>query len=259
MGPAARGLRVADRRFSPWRADSEISAISDGRLSEADASPDVRWVLAVCDQLATASGGAFDARRHRSDGRLDPSGFVKGWAVEEAAWHLTEAGLRDISINAGGDVVGHGGPDPSGDRDRAWRVGIRHPDRADAIAAILEIRDLAVATSGLYERGEHIRDPRTSTVPHAIRSLTVVGPSLGWADAYATAGFVMGREGLDWVASHPGYGALAISSDDRLLWRTLVEPLLVGPRPAQMDGLNVAIEEPKFSRTSHGQAFLWTP
>jgi thiamine biosynthesis lipoprotein len=231
-------LRDVDRRFSPWQADSEISRIADGRLGEADASPDVRRVLAICDHLQATTTGAFDARRHRPDGRLDPSGFVKGWAVEEAAWHLVDAGLRDWSVNAGGDILTRGTPQPPAGTERPWRVGIRHPDRADRLAAVLEIRDLAVATSGLYERGVHIHDrrPGLPETPRSLRSLTVVGPSLAWADAYATAGFVMGLDGLAWVARQPGYGALAITPEDRLVWTAPIAPLLVRSGPATARG-----------------------
>lgn len=210
-------LRDLDRRFSPWRSDSEVTAVSEGRLDEREASADLRWVLAVCDHLTATSGGAFDARHHRADGRVDPSAFVKGWAIEEAAAHLDEAGFRHYAINAGGDVLVRGRPDPVAEPEGTWRVGIRHPDLADRVATVLEVTDLAVATSGLYERGEHICDPRTAAAPAELRSMTVVGPSLAWADAYATAAFVMGGEGLAWVTGHPSYGALAITSDDRVL------------------------------------------
>jgi len=213
-------LRAIDRRFSPWRADSEISRISDGALAEADASPDVRWVLAVCDDLAAATGGAFDARRHRTDGRLDPSALVKGWAIEEAARHLDSAGLSRYCINAGGDILARGLPAP----DRRWRVGIRHPANAAGVAAVVEVSDRAVATSGLYERGDHITDPRTGAAPDSLRSVSVIGPSLAMADAYATAAFVLGPKGLAWVESHPGYGALAVTAADRLVWTPTISP-----------------------------------
>lgn len=243
-------LRDVDRRFSPWRADSEISRIADGRLAEAESCPDVRWVLAACDHLAAATGGAFDARRHDPDRLLDPSGFVKGWSVEEAAWHLTDAGLRNFAINAGGDVTVRGTPSPSDRSEPGWRVGIRNPDRADAIAAVLEVRDLAVATSGLYERGDHIRDPRTSIAPDTYRSFTVVGPSLAWADAYATAGLVMGHAALGWVAAHPGYGALAITPEGELRWTEVVEPLLARPARGREAGRKIPVAPPEFSRSS---------
>lgn len=224
-------LRVIERRFSPWLADSEISAIADGRLRECDAGLDVRRVLSACDHLAATSGGAFDARHHRPDGRIDPSGFVKGWAIEEAAATFGEHGVRNVSINAGGDILTTGRPSHDGEPTRGWRIGIRHPDRADRIAAVLEVANLAVATSGLYERGDHIRDPRTAAAPRSLASLTVVGPSLAWADAYATAGLVKGFDGLAWVESHPGYGALAITPDNQLHWTETVAPILTKLSP----------------------------
>jgi len=207
-------LHDIDARFSPFRPDSEISRIADGTLAEGDASPDVRFVLAACDHLAEATGGAFDARRHRADGRLDPSGFVKGWAVDEASRNLDEAGIEGYAINAGGDILVRGRPQS----DRGWRVGIQHPSARDRLAARLEIQAGAVATSGLYERGAHIRDPRTGATPGALASLTVVGPELTWADAYATAAFTMGIAGLAWVERRSGYGAIAVTHDGRLLW-----------------------------------------
>ena len=212
-------LEAIEGRFSTYRPDSEISRISRGELAEADASAEVRFVLGMCDDLHRTTGGWFDARGHRADGRLDPSGLVKGWAVEEAALILEEAGARNYSCNCGGDVIARGEPEPG----RPWRVGIRHPDRADAVARVLAIRDLAVATSGTYERGEHIRDPHTGEAPRGLLSVTVVGPSLTWADVYATTAFAMGGAGPAWVATHPGYGALAITADERLVWTPTVE------------------------------------
>jgi thiamine biosynthesis lipoprotein len=207
-------LHEVDARFSTYRLDSEVSRLGRGELEPSAASPDVRHVLAVCEQLRRDSGGAFDAGHAGRDGRLDPSGYVKGWAVEEAAWRLDDAGAHDYLINAGGDVVARGEAAPG----QCWRVGIRHPDQPDKLAAVLAIGDGAVATSGTYERGNHIADPRTGRAAHGLRSLTVVGPRLGFVDAYATAAFVMGLAGLPWVATHPGHEALAITNDDRVVW-----------------------------------------
>ena len=207
-------LRRADATFSPFRPDSEISRLGRGELRESDCSLAVRQVLALCDELYRTSGGFFDARGHRPDGRPDPTAVVKGWAVEEAAWMLTEAGARRFAINAGGDIVVRGGID-----DRLpWRVGIRHPYRADRVAAVLVLRDGAVATSGAYERGQHIVNPHTGQPPRGLVSVSVVGPSLTYADAYATTAFVMGLDGLAWVAGHPGFDAYAITADDRVIW-----------------------------------------
>jgi len=231
--------------FSPWIADSEISRISDGRLDEAEASDDVRFVLSACDHLRLVSGGAFDVRGHRADGRLDPSGFVKGWAVEEAVRHLDDAGLRHFAVNAGGDILSRGDAEPGS--GGGWRVGIRDPEDDREVVRILRVRGLAVATSGLYERGAHIQDPRTPDdgSDPALASLTVVGPSLGWADAYATAGFILGDGALDWVDARPGYGALAVWPDRRLGWTMRLDPIV---QPLEWRD---PVTEPAISRTSH--------
>jgi thiamine biosynthesis lipoprotein len=216
-------LHEVDARFSPYRADSEVSRLADATLPESDAHPDVSAVLAMCDALCIDSGGAFDARRWSPDGRLDPSGFVKGWAVQRAADELEAHGARDFAIAAGGDIVARGEPEPG----REWRVGVRHPRIGDHVAAVVGVHDLAVATSATYERGAHLRDPRSGEAVNGLQSLTVVGPSLTWADAYATTAFVLGMDGLAWVADHDGYGALAITTDDRVVWTAVVGELLV--------------------------------
>jgi thiamine biosynthesis lipoprotein len=220
------GLHDVDARFSTFKADSEVSRLIRGEVTEADVSPDVRHVLAACDHLATVTAGAFDARRHRPDGRIDPSGFVKGWAIEEAAWQLDAAGARNYWINGGGDIVARGEAAPG----RPWRVGIRHPDQADRVAAVLEVSDRAVATSGAYERGDHVIDPRTGLPASGLRSVTVVGPRLAFTDAYATAVFAMGLDGLTWLASDgrgDDYAAYAITDDDRTVWTEGMDHYLV--------------------------------
>jgi thiamine biosynthesis lipoprotein len=219
---AVAWLRDVDGRFSVYREGSEIRRLDRGELALDDCHPDVRHVLRSCDDLRIATEGAFDARRHRPDGGLDPSGFVKGWAVDEAADLLVAAGARSFSINAGGDVVVRGEPSPG----KAWRVGVRHPQDPARVAAVLEVRGGAVATSGLYERGAHIRDPRSGAVPEELVSVTVLGPHLGPADAYATAAFAMGSSGPAWVAAHPGFGVLAIDRAGIVTWSDVVDAVL---------------------------------
>lgn len=218
-------LRDVEARFSTYRPDSEISRLARGEIRAEACSLDVRHVLSVCDHLAAVTGGAFDARHHGADGRLDPSGYVKGWAIEEAAWLIDSAGGRNYWINAGGDIVARGHAEPG----RPWRVGIRHPDRPDRVAAVLAISDRAVATSGAYERGDHITDPRVARAPTGLRSVTVVGPALGFTDAYATAVYVMGLDGLRWLDGQPDYAAFVITDDGRAVWTEGMEPFLVSP------------------------------
>jgi thiamine biosynthesis lipoprotein len=205
-------LRLVDARFSTFEADSEVSRIDRGELAPEDAHPDVRRVLDRCEWLRAETGGYFDARA-AAPGRLDPSGLVKGWSVDRAAEILDAAGARNYTVNAGGDMRLRGGALP---RD-TWRVGIQHPRENNRVAGVIESSDLAVATSGAYERGEHVVDPHTRRPPAGVLSVTVTGPDLATADAYATAAFAMGPRGAEWTAGLPGYEAMTILADGRVL------------------------------------------
>ncbi len=223
-----------DATFSTFLPDSEISRLSRGELRLEDCSADVREVLDCCAEVFQQTNGCFDINR---DGRIDPLGLVKGWSVERAATILGNAGARNFFISAGGDVVVRGRPAPGA----AWRLGIRHPEEAERVAAVLSISDVAVATSGTYERGEHIVDPRTGRPPAGLMSMTVVGPSLTYADAYATAAFVMGEGGAAWVAGIAGYEALAITQSRRTVWTSGLEAMLV--RDDWRHEMNAPIDE----------------
>jgi thiamine biosynthesis lipoprotein len=208
--PAFAWLELVDATFSTYREDSEIRRLDRGELQLAGCRPEVDEVLTRCLELERDTGGAFTVR---PQGGLDPSGLVKGWAVDGAAARLRAAGARRFCIDAGGDVLACGRPAPG----RRWRVGIRHPLQGHRLAAVLEVEDLAVATSGAYERGDHIIDPRTGRAARGLLSATVVGPELATADAYATAAFALGVDGPAWTATLDGFDARCITSDRRLL------------------------------------------
>jgi thiamine biosynthesis lipoprotein len=216
-----------DERFSLFRPDSEASRVASGALRIDDASRELRAILTLAEEVRERTDGFFDARRHRPDGRLDPTGIVKGWSVDEAVLRLRLAGARNAQVNAGGDLVAAG----DASAGHPWRIGIQHPAEPGRVAAVLAISDRAVATSGLYERGAHISDPHTGRVPDALLSMTVVGPMLALADAYATAAFAMGERGIDWIARQPGYGGLAVTRDGQVVWTPLVDELLVRSAP----------------------------
>lgn len=199
-------LRLVDALFSTYRADSQIARLERGALAAADAHPCVREVLIRCEQLHRATGGYFDIR---ATGRLDPSGFVKGWAIDRAAELLEDAGARRFCINAGGDVLVRGAD--------TWRIGIQHPRARDRLAGVVALADGAVATSGAYERGSHIVDPRSGKPPAGVLSVTVIGPQLALADAYATAAFAMGRHGPAWTTLLDGCHAMTILEGGRVL------------------------------------------
>jgi thiamine biosynthesis lipoprotein len=207
---ATAWLHDVDAQFSTYRTDSAVCRFDRGELPRSAASRDLRWIIGRCEWLRTQTAGFFDAY---ATGAFDPSGLVKGWAVQRAADGLQAAGIERFCINAGGDIVAHGRPGP----ERPWLVGIRHPRDAAAVAAIVEADDLAVATSGLYERGDHVVAPASGQAPRGVLSVTVVGPDLGTADAYATAALAMGTDGPAWTLTLEGYEAMTVLEDETVL------------------------------------------
>jgi thiamine biosynthesis lipoprotein len=170
-----------------------------------DASPDVVEVLDACTWLEHLSDGVFNARR--PDGSIDPAGFVKGWAAERAARLLAEAGLKNYYLRIGGDIQSHG-TQATGDK---WRVGIVDPHDATRIHSYVDIpENWAIATSGVAERGQHIWGKDSQPTNSQFSSMTVIGPHLMWADAFATIAYALGDAGIDWVEKFPDYTAFTL-------------------------------------------------
>jgi thiamine biosynthesis lipoprotein len=168
-------------------------------------------VLDLCAEVQDETGGAFTAL---VDGRIDPTGLVKGWAVDQACARLQAHGAKDVVVNGGGDVQALGSASP----ERPWTIGIVDPRDRTRVLTTVSGRDFAVATSGTAERGAHIRDPFTGgSADSGLLSATVVGPSLTRVDAYATAAFVLGGEALRWIEDVPGYEAVIVVEDGTVL------------------------------------------
>ena len=198
-------LRDIENRFSTFLSTSEISRINSGELHVLDASSDVVEVLDACTWLEHLSNGVFNVRR--PDGFIDPAGFVKGWAAERAARLLLEAGLKNYYLRIGGDIQTHG-LQSTGEK---WRVGIVDPHDSSRIRSYVDIpENWAVATSGTAERGQHIWGKDSLAVDAQFSSMTVIGPHLMWADAFATIGFALGDAGIDWVEKFPDYTAFTL-------------------------------------------------
>ena len=213
LDAAIRWLHWVDRVFSPYRDDSDVTLLARAETTVEACAPEVGEVLAACAHLRELSGGYFTSS---PGGRLDPSGYVKGWAVERAASILTAAGSANHLVNGGGDVQAVGGRAAG----EGWRVGIASPFRAGSLALVVSGRDVAVATSGMAERGAHIVDPLSGLPAAGLASVTVAGPRLSWADAYATAAFAMGPDrARTWTESLDGYEAYAILPDGTT-WQT---------------------------------------
>ncbi len=132
----------ADRRFSPFIADSELCRLNRGEAPSAA----MLEILALAEESRAATKGYFDIRR--PDGRIDTSGIVKGWAIKEGARLLRERGHENFAVEIGGDIQTSGVKEDGSD----WLVGIRSPF-GDEVVKILYPRGGGVATSGSYHQG----------------------------------------------------------------------------------------------------------
>lgn len=215
--------------FSTFRPDSEISRLNRGELSIAECGEEVVDVLDACTWLEHQSSRAFRIEPPARPGQLDPAGFVKGWAAERSTRLLREAGLGDWYLSVGGDIQTSGRPEPGA----LWTVAIADPFNAGGVLTTLPIPvNGAIATSGTAERGEHMwramgscaegsagiaAGTSAATDDVAVVSVTVIGPHLTWADAFATTAFAMGPAGLTWLARYPAYQGWAVRSDGVVL------------------------------------------
>ncbi|MCU1593714.1 MAG: thiamine biosynthesis protein [Frankiales bacterium] len=199
-------LHRVDGLFSTYKPDSEISRLRDGRLTIEAADPLVRSILDRCRDYEEQTDQYFTAYL---PGGLDPSGLVKGWAIEQASQLLRQHGSSNHAVNGGGDMQLAGESAPG----QPWRVGISDPHDRSKLLTVVTGRDLAVATSGTSERGDHIVNPRTGSIRHGLASVTVIGPSVEQADVFATAAMAMGSPALTWLDSLPGHHALVVYDD----------------------------------------------
>jgi thiamine biosynthesis lipoprotein len=206
IGDAVAWLHHVDAVFSTYKEASDISRVRRGELAVGDADPDVAVVLALCEAVEQETGGWFTTR---PAGELDPTGLVKGWAIERASQVLRTHGSANHSVNGGGDIQLAGEASPG----RPWTVGISDPLDGKRILTRVSGRDFAVATSGGAERGAHIVNPHAGAAAEGLASATVVGRSLTPVDAYATAAFAMGPDALRWIEARPGYEALIVFPD----------------------------------------------
>lgn len=255
-------MRRIDARMSTYREDSELSRINANAAQGAvDISAELSRLVERSLHFSEISHGAFDITyasvgyrydyrlrqqpddewveqqlpaidyrhielgdgliRFKKDGvRIDLGGIAKGYAVNRAIELLHQCGVTRAMVSAGGDsrIIG--------DRDgREWVIGIKHPRKPDGIALRLPLSDIAVSTSGDYERffiddGErvhHIINPKTGRSAGASWSATVIGPDAMTTDALSTSIFILGAvEGLALIESLAGIDAIIIDSNGKV-------------------------------------------
>ncbi len=207
-GEVISELRWVDLVFSTWKPQSAISRLARGEVSLAHCPPEVAEVLALGEQAEAESGGAFSIYH---GGMLDPTGVVKGWAVERVARHLRALVATDYCLSAGGDLVCL----TRGSDAEPWQIGVENPTDPTRLIATVPIFTGAVATSGTAHRGDHLVDARTGHRPVGLASVTVMAASLTWADIDATAAYALGSAGPAWLASR-NRRHLVVHADGRL-------------------------------------------
>lgn len=202
-----------DAKFSPYVKFSDVSALRAGAKDISACHVDVQEVWNLCLQAKELTDGAFDP--WCVEGGFDPSGYVKGWAADKGIEILKKHGATSIQINAAGDISVAGGYN-----GEPWKIGIRHPVDAQTIVKVFEISDGAIATSGTYEKGSHIKDPFTGLIAIGGRSATVIGPDGGIAEALATGLIVAGKDGASWFTKPElaEYGAWVIERHSDSAW-----------------------------------------
>jgi len=205
-------FRYVDEKFSPYRADSEVSQINKSQNPNFKYSKDMREILDLAEKTKKETNGYFDIYRN---GYMDPSGIVKGWAIYRSSQILKNLGCKNFYINAGGDIQ-TSGLNSEGEK---WSIGISNPFNVHENVKVVYLSGEGIATSGVYERGNHIYLPADAAHqalqagnPNIV-SLTVIAKNVYEADRFATAAFAMGKEGINFVEKQKGLEGYMINKD----------------------------------------------
>lgn len=219
IGEVFSYFRHADNKFSTYKKSSEVEKINNGQIKKGDYSAEMSEVLGLATRTKKQTNGYFDVYH---SGKLDPSGIVKGWAIFEVAKLLTKQGYENFFVDAGGDIEARG----ENSEGKAWRVGVRNPFKRDEIIKVVEVSGRGVATSGCYERGDHIYNPK-GKIDKSVSCITVIGPNVLEADRFATAAFAMGKEGIGFIESLPGLEGYMIERDQMATYTSGFEKYVV--------------------------------
>jgi thiamine biosynthesis lipoprotein len=211
LGQARTILQRDDEVFSAWKENSPINRMRRGEITCEEAPSEVAEVLERCARAREISNGWFDP--WAMPGGVDPTGYVKGWAAQRALGALVSTGISGAIVNAAGDIASFGAME----HDQSFRIGIVDPFTPSRLACVVELAD-SIATSGTYERGDHLIDPHSGRPTARVASASVTGPDLGLADALATALAVAGVAGLTFVEPLEDYEALVIGFDGTWQW-----------------------------------------
>jgi len=233
-------VRIAKETFDLIQRSVRISEITQGAFDLTYGSVDKRlWnfdaTMKKLPDAATASKMVrlinyrnilMDRTKHsvmlKEKGmRIGFGGIGKGYAAERAKLIMKEKGIRSGIVNASGDMTTWG-LQPDG---KPWTIGIADPNAKDKIFSYLNVTDMAVATSGNYEKfimvgGQkysHTINPKTGLPIRGIKSVTIISPNAEIADAMATPVMIMGiRAGLDMINQINNLEAIVVDDFDHV-------------------------------------------
>ncbi len=202
-------FRKLDERFSLYKPESEASVVGHGRTGLKSASPEYQEVYWAAIAWSEATDRAFTP--HRPDGVIDLSGVVKARGIQAAGDVLVQHGHTDWCLNAGGDVL-VAGVQESGE---PWIVGIVDPDDRTQLWTQFATRPgrLAVATSGIQERGEHVWRMAADAT---FTQVTVAAAEIETADVLATAILAGGVTTLQLAQTKYDIDVLACAHNGRI-------------------------------------------
>ena len=265
-------MRRIDRAMSPYRPDSELARLNLHAADRpVPVSQELFTLLQRAQSFSRLTNGAFDItfasagflydyRQHKKPDpatlrkavstinyhnvalepathsvhflkpgvKIDLGGIGKGHAVDQAIRLLRKNAIENALVTAGGDtrVIG-------ARWGRPWQIGIRDPRHKDKMVAMIPLQDVAVSTSGDYERFfeedgvrfHHIINPKTGDSARALQSVTIIGPDATTTDALSTSVFVMGpTEGLRLINRLRDIDAIIVDSKGVMRYSEGLEP-----------------------------------
>jgi thiamine biosynthesis lipoprotein len=214
-------LEYADQKYSPFIATSDVALINQKQLATENYDDELQEILALAAKTKHETNGYFDVWHNEN---FDPSGIVKGWAIQKASQMMQEF-TDDFYVEAGGDIQVGG----NNDMAQPWRIGIRNPFERNETISVVELQNHAVATSGTAIRGQHIYNPFSPQPIKGIVSLSVIAPAIVDADRIATAAFAMREKGIQFIESLKGYEGYMVDSNKRATKTTGWEEYEVQP------------------------------
>lgn len=198
-------LRRIDNNYSNYKPESEISRFASGEITEAQISKELKQILVACRKAQKETDGYFSAW---AGDTFDANGYIKGWAINQAGKVISKLGYKTFCVGAGGDILARG--------NKTWKIGIQDPFDNQKVVKIVELKDQAIATSGSYERGLHIINPKTKKPSDYWASVSVIGPSIVQADILATAIFAKGKNAGQTIKLPKNYKLITVDKSGRV-------------------------------------------